>query len=120
MSTPDWSTTLARVRWSPSPGIIRDHDRERSVKGLEYSGHPAAGAVVLKWLGTSRAMREAFARFAVSHRIGRLGIGDVALAFTVAGDHQNAAGAAWSELVDEIKRLLSVWKHQTFADGTDE
>ena len=57
---------------------------------------------------------------AVSHRIGPLVIGDVALACAVAADHRKEAFAACAELVDEVKRLLPVWKHQLFADGTDE
>jgi molybdopterin synthase catalytic subunit len=56
----------------------------------------------------------------VSHRIGPLGIGDVALACAVAADHRGEAFTTCAELVDEIKRRLPVWKHQEFADGTDE
>ena len=57
---------------------------------------------------------------AVSHRVGRLRIGDVALACAVAADHRREAFATCAELVDEVKRQLPVWKHQGFADGTDE
>ena len=57
---------------------------------------------------------------AISHRVGRLGIGDVALACAVAADHRREAFATCAELVDEVKRQLPVWKHQRFADGTDE
>jgi molybdopterin synthase catalytic subunit len=57
---------------------------------------------------------------AVSHRVGRLAIGDVALACAVSADHRQEAFATCSELVEEVKRLLPVWKHQAFTDGTDE
>ena len=57
---------------------------------------------------------------AVSHRIGLLGIGDVALACAVAADHRREAFTTCAELVEEVKRRLPVWKHQAFADGTDE
>jgi len=57
---------------------------------------------------------------AVSHRIGELQIGDVALACAVSAEHRAEAFAACSDLVDEVKRQLPIWKHQTFADGTDE
>jgi molybdopterin synthase catalytic subunit len=49
-----------------------------------------------------------------------LGIGDVALACAVAADHRRAAFVTCAELVDEVKKRLPVWKHQAFADGTDE
>jgi molybdopterin synthase catalytic subunit len=38
----------------------------------------------------------------------------------VAAEHRGQAFAACSELVDEVKARLPVWKHQHFADGTDE
>jgi len=57
---------------------------------------------------------------AVSHRIGDLAIGDVALACAVAGEHRGVAFTACAELVDEVKARLPVWKHQHFTDGTDE
>jgi molybdopterin synthase catalytic subunit len=57
---------------------------------------------------------------AVSHRVGKLAIGEVALACAVAADHRREAFATCSELVEEIKRMLPVWKHQSFADGGDE
>jgi molybdopterin synthase catalytic subunit len=101
-------------------GVVRDHDGGRAVRGLEYSAHPTAGKVVAQ-VATDVAARATGVRaIAVSHRIGPLGIGDVALACAVAADHRKEAFAACAELVDEVKRLLPVWKHQLFADGTDE
>jgi molybdopterin synthase catalytic subunit len=57
---------------------------------------------------------------AVSHRIGPLEIGDVALACAVAAEHRREAFAACSDLVDDVKARLPIWKHQVFTDGTDE
>jgi molybdopterin synthase catalytic subunit len=57
---------------------------------------------------------------AVSHRIGQLAIGYVALACAVAADHRAEAFAACAELVDELKHRLPIWKRQLFADGTVE
>jgi molybdopterin synthase catalytic subunit len=101
-------------------GVVRDHDGGRAVRGLEYSAHPTAEKVVAQ-VAEDVAVRATGVRaIAVSHRIGPLGIGDVALACAVAADHRKEAFAACAELVDEVKRLLPVWKHQLFADGTDE
>jgi molybdopterin synthase catalytic subunit len=57
---------------------------------------------------------------AVSHRIGALQIGEAALVAAVAADHRQAAFDTCVKLVDAIKARLPVWKHQFFADGTDE
>ncbi|MEO7261334.1 MAG: molybdenum cofactor biosynthesis protein MoaE, partial [Jatrophihabitantaceae bacterium] len=57
---------------------------------------------------------------AVSHRIGMLKIGDVALAASVTAAHRGEAFASCQRLVDEVKARLPIWKRQVFADGTDE
>ena len=57
---------------------------------------------------------------AVSHRVGDLRVGDVALAAAVSTAHRADAFALCARLVDEVKARLPVWKHQHFADGTDE
>ncbi len=101
-------------------GVVRDHDGGRAVRGLEYSAHPTAEKVVAEVAAEVAARATGVRAIAVSHRVGPLGIGDVALACAVAADHRKEAFEACAELVDEVKRLLPVWKHQLFADGTDE
>lgn len=101
-------------------GVVRDHDGGRAVDGLEYSAHPTAHAVVAEVAAEVAARAKGVRAIAVSHRVGRLAIGDVALACAVAADHRREAFETCAELVEEVKRLLPVWKHQAFADGTDE
>lgn len=101
-------------------GVVRDHDGGRAVSGLEYSAHPTAHAVVAEVAAEVAARATGVRAIAVSHRVGRLAIGDVALACAVAADHRREAFETCAELVEEVKRLLPVWKHQVFADGTDE
>jgi molybdopterin synthase catalytic subunit len=101
-------------------GVVRDHDGGRSVSDLEYSAHPTAESVVAQVAADVAARATGVRAIAVSHRVGRLGIGDVALACAVAADHRKEAFDTCAELVEEVKRLLPVWKHQAFADGSDE
>jgi molybdopterin synthase catalytic subunit len=101
-------------------GVVRDHDGGRAVLGLEYSAHPTAAAVVAE-VAADVAARSAGARaVAISHRVGALSVGEVALACAVAAEHRRAAFQTCAALVDEVKKSLPVWKHQLFADGTDE
>ncbi len=101
-------------------GVVRDHDGGRAVRGLEYSAHPTAEQVVSRVAADVAGRARGVRAIAVSHRVGRLAIGDVALACAVAADHRREAFETCAELVEEVKRLLPVWKHQAFADGTDE
>jgi molybdopterin synthase catalytic subunit len=101
-------------------GVIRDHDGGRQVLRLEYSAHPSAGQVLADVVGDVAAQSFGVRAVAASHRIGILQIGEAALVAAVAADHRRAAFETCARLVDAIKEQLPVWKHQFFADGTDE
>jgi molybdopterin synthase catalytic subunit len=100
-------------------GVVRDHDHGRGVVELEYEAHPAAEQVLAEVVAEIAADPAVYA-VAVSHRVGRLEIGDVALAAAVSTAHRAAAFAACARLVDEVKARLPVWKRQVFVDGTEE
>jgi len=100
-------------------GVIRNHDHGRSVEALEYVGHPAAEQIIAEVAADIAASDGVYA-IAVSHRIGKLTVGDVALACAVSSAHRGEAFAACARLVEEVKHRLPIWKRQVFSDGTDE
>ncbi|MGK3200860.1 molybdenum cofactor biosynthesis protein MoaE [Amycolatopsis sp. MEPSY49] len=101
-------------------GVVRDHDGGKGVRDLTYEGHPSAGDVIAEVVADLSTRWAGVRAVAVSHRVGHLAIGDVALACAVAAEHRGQAFSACSDLVDEVKARLPVWKHQHFTDGTDE
>ncbi|OBG91216.1 molybdenum cofactor biosynthesis protein MoaE [Mycobacterium sp. E136] len=101
-------------------GVVRDHDGGRSVIRLEYSAHPQASQTLAEVAAQVAAEADGVRAIAVSHRVGVLEIGDAALVAAVAADHRAAAFATCARLVDVVKERLPVWKHQFFADGSDE
>lgn len=101
-------------------GVVRNHDGGRDVLRLEYSAHPHAEQTLFEVLVELAASAPGVRAVAASHRIGDLAIGDAALVVAVAADHRAAAFQTCARLVDTVKERLPVWKHQFFADGTDE
>jgi molybdopterin synthase catalytic subunit len=101
-------------------GVVRDHDGGRGVTRLEYSAHPTAQQTLADVAAEIAADCQGVRAIAVSHRIGTLHIGDAALVAAVAADHRGAAFETCERLVDTVKARLPVWKHQYFADGTEE
>lgn len=100
-------------------GVVRNHDGGRPVRGIEYVGHPSAPEVLAEVVAEVTARGDADA-VAVSHRLGRLDVGDAAFVVAVAAAHRQEAFAAAALMVDEVKHRLPVWKRQVFTDGTDE
>jgi molybdopterin synthase catalytic subunit len=97
-------------------GQVRDHDPEVEgpVAGIEYSAHPDAESVLAKLV----AALPDDVLVAVSHRIGHLEVGDLALVACVAAAHRDVAYAVSRDLIESIKRELPIWKRQLQTDGT--
>ena len=100
-------------------GDVRDNDHGRQVASLEYEAHPSAEALLQK-VAAEVAARHDVVAVAVAHRHGPIAIGESALVAAVSAKHRKAAFDACSELVDEVKAQIPIWKHQVFTDGTDE
>ncbi len=99
-------------------GRVRDHDPDAAgtVVALEYTAHPDA-EVTLRRLA-EEAIGDTGALVAVSHRVGRLAVGDPAVVIAVAASHRGEAFAVCRALIEAIKAELPVWKRQIQADGT--
>jgi len=100
-------------------GAVRDSDHDRGVSALSYSAHPSAETELRR---VAEAVAEKFPVIGVAavHRVGDLAIGDLAVVVAVACPHRAEAFDACRALIDELKATVPIWKHQRFADGTDE
>lgn len=98
-------------------GTVRDADPDAAgqVVALEYSAHPDAEATLARLAAEVDAPDRLVA---VSHRVGRLGIGEPAVVIAVASGHRDAAFVACRQLIEAIKAELPVWKRQVEADGS--
>jgi molybdopterin synthase catalytic subunit len=101
-------------------GVVRDHDHGRGVTELDYEGHPSAVDVLREVAAEIIERESGVIAVAVSHRVGRLAVGDVAIVAAVSSAHRGDAFAACARLVDEAKARLPIWKRQVFDDGSDE
>lgn len=99
-------------------GRVRDNDPDAAtaVVALEYSSHPDAEPI-LRGIA-ERAIGETGAIVAVSHRVGRLEVGDAAVVIAVASGHRDVAFTVCREMIEQIKHELPVWKRQVESDGT--
>jgi molybdopterin synthase catalytic subunit len=100
-------------------GNVRDHDEAKEVEGLDYSAHPTA-LERLREVVEAVAGRHPVTAVAAVHRVGRLAIGDAAVVVAAAAAHRGEAFDAARDLIDDLKATVPIWKHQAFADGTEE
>jgi len=98
-------------------GWVRDHNEGRAVTGLAYEAYAAlAEAEGAKVLAEARA-KFAIVEVACVHRVGELGLGELAVWVGVSAAHRDAAFAACRFVIDEIKARVPIWKHERYIDG---
>ena len=121
----DLATLVARVE-APDHGavasflgLVRDHHEGRGVTRLEYSAYPPMAEAECARI-VSEAETRWPVRVALEHRIGKLEIGDAAVAIAAAGAHRDEAFAACRFVIEEVKRRVPIWKKEFYADGTIE
>ena len=100
-------------------GSVRDNDGDREVTRLDYEAHPSAEAQ-MRDVAERVAAKHPVVAVAVTHRVGRLEIGDVAVVVAASCPHRGEAFAAARDLIDELKETVPIWKHQLFSDGGEE
>jgi molybdopterin synthase catalytic subunit len=101
-------------------GTVRNNDADKGVAGLSYSAHPTAEAELRKVTESVVAKFPDVIGVAAVHRTGDLAVGDLAVVVGVSCAHRGEAFHACHALIDELKATVPIWKHQLFADGTDE
>lgn len=97
-------------------GTVRNHHHGREVLRLEYSAYaPMVEAEC------ARIVAETESRWNVTvslrHRIGKLEVGDAAVAVVAASAHRDEAFIACRHVIEELKRRVPVWKREFYADG---
>jgi molybdopterin synthase catalytic subunit len=100
-------------------GTVRDHDGGAGVERLGYSCHPTAEAEMRR-VAEKVAAEYPVRALAAVHRVGDLAVGDLAVIVAVSCPHRAEAFAACRKLIDDLKKEVPIWKHQTFTDGTEE
>jgi molybdopterin/thiamine biosynthesis adenylyltransferase/molybdopterin synthase catalytic subunit/rhodanese-related sulfurtransferase len=98
-------------------GWVRNENEGREVRRLDYE---AFEELALK--EGARIVEEALRRFGVRgarcvHRLGELGLGELAVWVGVASGHRAEAFAACRYIIDEVKHRVPIWKKEHYLDG---
>lgn len=101
-------------------GAVRDHDphADGEVVGLDYTCHPSAPQRIGEIVAGALAAAGDDVRVATVHRIGQLGVGEVAFVVAVSSAHRRQAFEVCEQVVEQVKQHLPIWKQQFEADGS--
>ena len=98
-------------------GWVRDHNEGRRVRHLEYEAFEALAIKEGKRIVDEAIERFGVTRAACVHRVGDLGLGELAVWVGVSAAHRAEAFAACRYIIDEVKHRVPIWKKEHYADG---
>lgn len=98
-------------------GLVRDNNLNRRVTHLEYEAYEPLAVKALEQICEEAAREWPGVRLAVHHRVGRLAIGEASIVIAAASAHRAHAFAASRYVIERVKQIVPIWKHEFFEGG---
>ncbi|MFN6088052.1 MAG: molybdenum cofactor biosynthesis protein MoaE [Cyclobacteriaceae bacterium] len=100
-------------------GTVRSKTGQRRVIRLEYEAYEPMAVREIKKIIELAKYKWKLQGWAVSHRVGTLNIGDVAVVVAVSTAHRKESFEACQFIIDSLKQTVPIWKKEVF-DGGEE
>lgn len=100
-------------------GTVRSKTGEKKVIRLEYEAYEPMAILELKKIIEMAKEKWNLKGWAISHRVGTLNIGDVAVVVAVSTAHRKESFEACQFIIDSLKQTVPIWKKEVF-DGGEE
>ncbi|MBI1766767.1 MAG: molybdenum cofactor biosynthesis protein MoaE [Bacteroidetes bacterium] len=100
-------------------GTVRDNVHQKHVRWLEYEAYEAMAVAEMRMIIDEAAHRWKLQGWAVSHRVGTLKPGEVAVVVAVSASHRKESFEACQFIIDTIKAKVPIWKKEVFEGGEE-
>jgi molybdopterin synthase catalytic subunit len=117
---------IARVKTDSSGcvvtyvGLIRDRSHGKLVLSVEYQDAKGNAETVLQEIAGQAKRKWQVEDIAISHRKGKLRVGEINLVVAVASAHRREGFAACRYIVDQFKQRLPTRKTEIYQDGSSK
>lgn len=101
-------------------GTVRELTGNQVTTHLDYEAYPGMAEKVMAEIEDEIRKRWPVGDVIIIHRLGRLDIRDVAVAIAVSCPHREQSFAACHHAIEQIKKLVPIWKKEFDPDGTIE
>lgn len=98
-------------------GAVRNQSHGKIVTRLEYEAYAPMAERVFAQIADEVAARWPQTELAISHRVGTLVPGDLAVVIAAAAPHRKEAFLACEHAIDRLKEDAPIWKREVFEDG---
>lgn len=98
-------------------GTARDFSRGKEVKKLVFEHYEDMAMLKLKEIREKALDKFDLIEVSITHRTGEIGIGENIVLIVAAAEHRRDAFSACRWLIDELKKVVPIWKKEITADG---
>lgn len=98
-------------------GVVRDNSLGRKVLYLLYEAYPPMAVKEMEAIEAEIRGRWEVEAVAITHRVGRLEIGEASVIIAVSSPHRKDALEACHFAIDRLKQTVPVWKKEFWEGG---
>jgi molybdopterin synthase catalytic subunit len=98
-------------------GLVRATHQGRAVSYLEYEAYEPLAVKTFEQIQREAADLWPGVIVGMHHRTGRLAIGEASIVIAAASAHRAAAFEVCRYVIERVKQIAPVWKHEYFAGG---
>lgn len=98
-------------------GTVRNSFEGKPVRYLEYEAYPKMAIQKMEELVAEIRGKWGIDDVAITHRLGHLEIGEIAVVIAVASPHRKEAFEACEYAIDRLKEIVPIWKKEAFVGG---
>ena len=98
-------------------GTVREFTYGKRTLSLEYQAYEKMAVKMLEQIGREINEKWDDAKVAITHRIGKLEITEIAVVIAVSTPHRKDAYAANEYAIERIKQIVPIWKKEIWEDG---
>jgi molybdopterin synthase catalytic subunit/molybdopterin converting factor small subunit len=100
-------------------GTVRVSSRDRTVLQLEYEAYEGMAEEVMGQLASALKVKYDLCEVAITHRVGRVEVGEASVAIAISSPHRQDALAACAEAIDTLKNTVPLWKKEVYEGGEE-
>ncbi len=100
-------------------GTVRSKTGHKKVVRLEYEAYEPMAILEIKKIIELAKEKWLLKGWSVSHRVGTLNIGDVAVVVAVSTAHRKESFEACQFIIDSLKQTVPIWKKEIFEGGEE-
>ncbi|MBA4537427.1 molybdenum cofactor biosynthesis protein MoaE [Bacillus aquiflavi] len=100
-------------------GTVREFTNGKKTLYLIYDAYESMAVKKLEQIGTEIETRWKGAKVAITHRVGKLDITDVAVVIALSTPHRADAYEANRYAIERIKQIVPIWKKEHWEDGEE-